>query len=181
MLYENLNADHQYPNFADTIFSRKQFVGKYCYAATNTYGYPTEGIAVKQEDTLTDEEEEKIVNGNAILISITDCTIGYKARLNLCCSEAIAAKKAGKSVEKYQLKKEANLKRKATISTEVKHNESEEDLRADDTKKNLLQMPNLISHIISIKMLAMVKSHHIKNVKKYLSSALAGSSVVGKY
>jgi hypothetical protein len=108
MLYENLNADAQYPNFADTIFSRKQFVGKYCYAATNTYGYPKEGIAVKQEDTLT-EEEKKIINNNAMLISITDRTIGYKARLNLCHSEAIAAKKAGKSVEKYQLKKEADL------------------------------------------------------------------------
>jgi hypothetical protein len=104
MLYENLIADPQYPNFADSIFSHKQFVGKYCYAVTNTYGYPTEGIAVKQEDTLT-EEEKKIVNGNAMLISITDCTIGYKARLNLCCSEAMAAKKAGKSIEKYQLKK----------------------------------------------------------------------------
>jgi hypothetical protein len=47
--------------------------------------------------------------------------------------------------------------------------------------KNLLQMPNLISHIISVNLLAMAKSHHIKNVKKYLSSALVGSSVVGKY
>jgi hypothetical protein len=127
MLYENLNADAQYPNFADSIFSRKQFVGKYCYAATNTYGYPTEGIAVKQEDTLM-EEEEKIVAGNAMLISITDHTIGYEARLNLCRAEAIAAKKAGKSVEKYQLKKEADLKRKVTLS-EVEHDKSAENLR----------------------------------------------------
>jgi hypothetical protein len=67
MLYENLNSDEKYPNFADTIFSRKQFVGKYCYAACNTYGHPRDSITIKQEDTLT-EEEEKIVNGSAMLI-----------------------------------------------------------------------------------------------------------------
>jgi hypothetical protein len=61
MLYENLNSDKKYPNFADTIFSHKQFVGKYCSTACNTYGYPKGGITIKQEDTLT-EEEEKIVN-----------------------------------------------------------------------------------------------------------------------
>jgi hypothetical protein len=45
-------------------------------------------------------------------------------------------------------------------------------------KKNLvLQMPNLISHIISVKMLAMAKSHHIKNVKKVLNQRI--SRVVG--
>jgi hypothetical protein len=72
---------------------------------------------------------------NAMLINITDYTIGYEARLNLCCSEAIAAKKAGRSVEKYQLKKkEADLKRKVTV-TEVEHDESAEDLCADDTEK----------------------------------------------
>jgi hypothetical protein len=115
MLYENLNSDEKYPNFADTIFSRKQFVGKYCYAACNTYGYPIDGIAIKQEDTLT-EEEEKIVNGNAMLISISDHTMPYEARLNLCRAEAIAAKKTGKSVEKYQLKKDADLKRTVTVN-----------------------------------------------------------------
>jgi hypothetical protein len=49
MLYENLNADAQYPNFADSIFSRKQFVGKYCYAATNTYGYPKESFSPRRK------------------------------------------------------------------------------------------------------------------------------------
>jgi len=131
MLYTNLNADPQYPNFADTIFSRKQLVGKYCYAATNTYGYPTEAIAVKQEDTLT-EAEEKIVNGNAMLLSISDQSIGYTARLNLCRSEAIAAKKAGKSVEKYQLPKESDLKRKVTVLDSS--NSSGDDATADNTE-----------------------------------------------
>jgi hypothetical protein len=93
MLYQNLNSDEKYPNFADTIFSRKQFIGKYCYVACYTYGYPRDGITIKQqEDTLT-EEEEKIVNGNAVLISISDHTMPYKARLNLCRAEAIAAKR----------------------------------------------------------------------------------------
>jgi hypothetical protein len=99
MLYENLNSDEKYPNFADTIFSCNQFVGKYCYAACNTHGYPRDGITIKQDDTLT-EEEEKIVNRNAILISISDHTMPYEARRNLCRAEAIAAKKTGKSVKK---------------------------------------------------------------------------------
>jgi hypothetical protein len=53
-----------------------------------------------------------IVNGNTMLISIlSDHTMPYKARLNLCRAEAIAAKKTGKkSIEKYQLKKDADLK-----------------------------------------------------------------------
>jgi hypothetical protein len=67
---------------------------------------------------------------------MSDRTIGYQARLNLCCSEAIVAKKAGKSVEKYQLKKEADLKQKVTLS-EVEYHESAEGLRDDDTKKEL--------------------------------------------
>jgi hypothetical protein len=114
-LYENLNSNKKYPNFADTIFSRKQFVGKYCYTACNTYGYPKDGIAIKQEDTLT-EEEEKIVNGNAMLLSISDHSMNYKVRLNPCLAEAIVAKKTGKSMEKYQLKKDVDLKRTVTVN-----------------------------------------------------------------
>jgi hypothetical protein len=47
MLYENLNSDEKYPsNFTDTIFSRKQFIAKYCYAACITYGYPRDSITI---------------------------------------------------------------------------------------------------------------------------------------
>jgi hypothetical protein len=127
MLYENLYADIKYPNFANTIFSCKQFVGKFPFTVTNTYGYPKEGIAVKHKDTLT-KEEEKIVNRNTMLISITDHT-----RHNLCHSEAILVKKVGKSIEKYQLKKDADLKQNVTV-TEVEQDASAASLSTDNAR-----------------------------------------------